>query len=598
MASASRLEWGSGSSRLLKKMIGGSFIPSFLLALTYNINGLADSLLAGVFLTPAHIAAIGVVLPVQTLCTALLSVIVLGTYGSYSETLARGQRRKSRELFTVGLIDIAVIGCLLAVVCAVFARPIVTLFGAATEELRELSMRYLRFTAMTYPFVAAAKLITLILSVYGYQKDSFAASLTGLACNVLFSVLLLLLVPGAGIGALGIGTLAATVPTLAVCYAAARRHGLPIEFRVRAAAFRMRRVKSLLVIGGSMSLNSMLDALAAGLPNRTIVGSALGAAGLAFWAIVHCFWKLAEVGAEGMDYASGPMTGVCYACRDKGGLRMTLNSALGRGVVYSAVWVLILYALMPLLLRLYLGNADTETVRRGVLIALAFIPVRTVVILLSSFFSYTEHVGASMYLAIVPDSVVFPALTALLVPPLGYTGLWLALGGSAVAALILTVPVFALIRRVRSGGLSLDRMLLLDTGRCAEYPAVDVSLVCDNGNISDLTEKIQTFLKGEEAASRTSYLTALCVDELASDYAVHSSVRTSAPAEMDIKIISEEDSFRIIVCSVTDPYNPFDFVFSSEDFSKVGLMMVRRIAEKIDYEYLYKMNMITIRIAK
>ena len=109
------------------------------------------------------------------------------------------------------------------------------------------------------------------------------------------------------------------------------------------------------------------------------------------------------------------------------------------------------------------------------------------------------------------------------------------------------------------------------------------------------------FLIQQNAQQKTAYLTALCLEELAADFVAHTSTKDEKIAEhtiMDIKLFSDKDFYRMIIRNAADAYNPLDFEFNNEDFSKIGIKMVQKLSRRISYTYVYRLNIITIDIDK
>jgi len=587
------------NSRTIRHAISKAYLPSFLLALILNANTLVDSIFAGAFFSPLHIAAIGIVLPINMVFTSLLHVFVQGTYANYAAALGRGQRRKCRELFTVGMLYIAVFGTIFSAAAIFLSAPLTALFGAKDEALQTLAVQYLRFTAPSYSFVSATELVILILGIYGYQKSTMLANVISLSCNILFSLGFMHIFPQIGFGALGLGTLFASFSTLLVCYCTALRHKLSVKLHMRLYGLRYERFREMFLCGLSTSLNPIIDGIISGVVNHVIVSSALGAEGLAVYAIVMNFWTLSHVSAAGMDYTISPLFGVCYVSSDKSGLLSAVFTSIRICLLITILWCILILLFSPLLLQFYLSSsvdADIAAVivQSGVVILFAFAPFYTITFLLSCFFDATDRVGNSVLLSVFPDSVIYPVLLVLLLPSMDFLGIWLALGGSTVIFLALAYLLHMITkRRLR---VPVDDLLHLDRGLCAEYPVVDVTIYCDTRDISSQTGQIQSFLRDEQASGRVSYLTALCVDELATDMAAHCTDDDCTPIEL--KIVSQEDCFQIILCSISKPYNPLDNEYQSDDYAKIGLRMVQIISQKIDYNYIYGTNMIQIRIGK
>ncbi len=590
----------SEKAGLFSGIIKRAYPSAFLLALTFNINGMVDSMLAGVFFTPLHIAAVGVVMPIHLLFAALLDIAVKGTYTGYTLALGRAQRRKGNEIFSAGLLYLAAFGVLFAVLSVLSAKPLVMLFGATAPRLCRIAVRYLCFTAPAYPLAALTRMLMLILNVYGHQRDTFIAGGVNLFGNVICSLLTVLAFPTLGIAALGVGTWVGHGLSLVVCRFLILYRRIPLEIRFRRTAFRPKRVKELLTDGIGDSADGILDGVMAGVINRLIAASVLGITGLSCYAIVLCFWRLAGCAAEGMTFASQPLFGICYAEQDKGALKTAVGVTLKRGALYTAAWVLMIFAFSPLLMKIYLNGAtgtEPTTVWIGILVTLAFAPVFSLKQILTAYFSVTEHPVTAAWYAIFPDSVLLPLLLVALLPVCGYYAVWLSLGGNALLFFGIVLGIAAC--RERRLHISGERFLQLHRGRCVRDAIIDASLH-GNDQINTLAEQIQTFLKTEQTTSKVAYFAALCVEELVCDITKNAkSVKKYAdPASAEVRIISSGDTLRILIANVAAPYNPLDFEYDPEDFAKIGLFAVQKIARKIDYNYVYHTNIITIQMEK
>lgn len=590
----------AGNNMLMGKTISREYPTFFTLALTFYINSLVDSVLAGAFFSSSYIAAIGVVSAIGTLAVGIMILFSHGTYVGYTVALGRGQRRKTGEIFAVGLVYILSTAAVIILAVMLWAEHIVGLFGASTAWLRTLSAQYLRYCVWYYPMFILMRLFILILGVNGHPEKTLKANLINFGSNICLTLLFLKTLPF-GIGALGLGSVCAGAITLSYCVVNMKRFKLLPKLKFRREAMRWERFKDVLVCGQTTSFNLILDGIAAGIINTLVTGT-LGTDGLAIVTVVRSFWQLSTVSSEAMDYVTAPVITICYACRDKGGTRKTFDAAARRGIVYTAVWVLVIFAIMPLLLKVYMHGITMENAKQiasaGILGTLAFAPVFFLTVLFTTFYDATDSYVDSLAMAVAPDAILCPILMAILLPHMGYTGAWLAIGGSALVYLLLAYCVHMI--KARRLAVPIDRILHLDRGLCVEYPAIDVTISYADTDISELSEKIQSFLKQEKASSRVSYMTALCMDELATDIVAHSRETAENRGEhlMDVKMISTDETFNIIIRNAAERYNPLDFEFCAEDFSKVGVMMAQKFARKIDYNYIYDMNMITIQIAK
>ena len=131
----------------------------------------------------------------------------------------------------------------------------------------------------------------------------------------------------------------------------------------------------------------------------------------------------------------------------------------------------------------------------------------------------------------------------------------------------------------------------------------DISINSDNSDVSFISDKVYTFLKDEGVEDKTAHTTALCLEEISADFVEHTNaVKTKKKKDdiiMDIKLFADEDMLRIIIRNEAPEYNPLDFVPKEcVGTEKMGVRLAKKLAKTINYNYVYKMNVVTIDINK
>ena len=319
---------------------------------------------------------------------------------------------------------------------------------------------------------------------------------------------------------------------------------------------------------------------------------------LSVYTAVKGVFSFALTSVTSIMTASSPLLGILYGSRDKNGLLRTMKEGYKVGLAISIVWCCILAAALPLLEGFY-GMQGIPQFRTGVLICMLFIPLHLLMRIFVQLFESMEKVGMGMLYSIVPDSVIYPVLLVVLMPLLGYNGIWLAYAANA----LLFILALYLIRSIacRSFRLNMDRMLCLDQSIRDHVPALDISIHSSNADATGISQQVHEFLKQQGAKEKTAYVTALCLEELAADFVAHTNLKGDKEAErtiMDIKLFSDEEFLRIIIRNAADAYNPLDYEYDEETFAKVGIKMVQKLARRIDYNYVYRLNIITIDVNK
>lgn len=68
---------------------------------------------------------------------------------------------------------------------------------------------------------------------------------------------------------------------------------------------------------------------------------------------------------------------------------------------------------------------------------------------------------------------------------------------------------------------------------------------------------------------------------------------------MDIKVLRDPEKIEIILKNYDVPYNPLILAereSEADSCSKIGVVMVQRMADKLLYSYAYQFNVITITL--
>ncbi len=580
------------NNRLCEKPIRKAYFPCFLLALSFHVNSLVDSILAAALFSSRHVAAVGVSTVYLTVTDALLIIFVAGTTTAYTAALGRGQRRKSGEVFTVGLFYIAVIGLLSTLVAFFFAEGVVTLSGALEASLRTEAAAYLRSSVLASPLSAAAHLMILILGVYGHQKDAIIANFIGILSNIVSSTLLAAFVPSLGVRALGYGTMISAYLSLAFCQFSIHHHKLPLGQKMRLEGLKWSRFWDTFSSGITSGANMFIDGIVAGAINNLITASALGETGLTCYTVVFNVWTLSHVAAEGMELAAIPMLVMFSVTHDKGGVRRAFSVAAGRGMLYTLLWMGVLTLLLPFLLLLF-PTELVQIIAHGSLFSLLPAPLFTVVYLYTAYLDNIGHFIRSLSASILPDSVVYPLMLLLLLPRYGYGGVWASLALFGVVSLVLCY-LFRILR-TRSFRVTADELLFPGL-KDERTVSLDVTVGNSGDDVSRLSENIHHFLLREGASSRVAYYASLCTDELAT--AMRTAASSEGPLPMDCKVLALEKELLILLRMASAPFDPLAEDRSDDPTRGFGVKMAQKLAQKIDYNYVYNMNMITIQIAK
>ena len=589
------------NNRLIRKSIVRMFPACFAATLAGSMSLMVDSLLAGSLIGQLAIAAVAIGNPVTGVFRALIQAISNGAAVRLTICVGRGDRQNSNRSYSLGIVGSLLFGLAFVLIAFLLADPLVLLFGgSANPQVAAQAALYLRSCALMIAGSSLNIFFAKVLAIYGHQKESFLVALVGAVSNIAFSILSVKLLPAAyAIAGLGIGTcVGSLLQVLLFCLVIFVKR-VPLKFSF--AFFTSAELGDILKLGFPSSSNSLIDGLIAGLINNIILrGFGGDTTALSVYTAVKGVFSFAQAAPLSASTATSPLFGLLYGARDKNGIKRTLREGFLVGLAFSAAWCFVMIALLPVLLKFYgmAGNANLEAVvRSGVYITMVFIPVILLLRVMTTLFESTEKFSMGLLYSIVPDSVIYPIMLVLLLPLWKYTGIWISFGANGVVFLALLYLVRSL--KNKSLRLNVDRMLCLDETIRDNVPKMDISIHSNSGDVSAISASAHDFLTAEGASVRTAYMASLCLEELAADFAAKSAQQKKGDREiMDVKLFSDAECIRIVIRNADKPYNPLDFELNDETFSKVGVKLAQKVALRIEYAYVYKMNIITIDLAR
>ncbi|MDO4540035.1 MAG: MATE family efflux transporter [Syntrophomonadaceae bacterium] len=592
------MKYEKSSNRLLHRALLLGTPAGVVAALTYSFYIMTDAMLAGMVLSPAHIACVGVVAPVNILVTALLDILGMGSSLALVICIGRGDRKGANRMFSLGLTSLVALGAVIVGACLLWAEEIVGVYGARTAETVALSAAYLRFFAPAFLLDSLNFSLMKTLRGHGRNAESLVASIANLVLKVLFSYALIRY-SSLGLAGLGLGSTLSQAAVLVFLLVVLYRSKTGLHFGF--FRYRWAEIKKVVKLALPSCGDQLADSVVACIINNILV-SMLGILSLAVYAVVKSMRDMICCVGRGVGWSSSPLFGLLYGVRDNNGIKRVFSSSFWLGLAFTAVWAGAVLATMPLWLKLFGisagGEVDPALIRQGVYIVAAFFPLQFLCRQLTVFFEATERFGRSLLNAVTADSIIFPLLLLLLLPMWGYVGLWLS-WGLAFAVFYLCLYAWMCWQN-KSPVISLDQLLSLPSMIREHVPKLDISVRSREQGVGNIAERVQEFLNGEGIERRTAYITALCLEELAADMVSHAQRLADMPEEyqelLDIKLFVENGQISVNIRNAAQRYNPLDFELDDETFAKVGVRMAQKMAHHIEYNYMYKLNVIDIVI--
>lgn len=588
------------NNTLIRKTILSMFGGSLAAMVTSAIALMADTILAGAAFGKTAIAAVAIGTPIINIFQALTQTIINGASIRMNVSAGKGETKDVQSSFALGVLFSVLMGVLFIIACQLFAGKLVIAFGG-TEDVADMAELYLRGATGCIVFGTLNLFMSKTLALFGLQKIIFRSSFLAVFLNIIFSLILINVLPdNMAIMGLGCGTWMSGCVAALSSYFTLRKHNISLKLKIK--DIKLSVVAKFFGHGIPSSGNNLADGVVSGIVNNIIVsGSANGVVMLSVFTAVKSIVTFATAIIQAINLSAAPLFGIMYGSRDKTGILRSLRESIRLAITALLICAVLVMATSVFWAKVY----DMQGINAfyiGLAICMfIYLPLTAVVRITTQFFESLEKPLMGFMYSAIPDSIIFPVLLALLLPVLGYNGIWISYSLNAIPFII----GLYIIRSVtnKSIKLSYNRMLCIDKEIRENVPKIDISINSDNSDVSFISDKVYTFLKDEGVEDKTAHTTALCLEEISAEFVEHTNaVKTKKKKDdiiMDIKLFADEDMLRIIIRNEAPEYNPLDFVPKEcVGTEKMGVRLAKKLAKTINYNYVYKMNVVTIDINK
>ena len=401
--------------------------PLFLLTDTAMVGHLGAVPLAGV-------GVAGVVL--QT-AIGLLVFLAYATTPTVARRLGAGDRTGAVRAGIDGIWTALLIGVVLALVGAVTARPLLTLFDT-TPAVVDAATTYLTVSLVGVPAMLVVVAATGLLRGLQDTRTPLVVATVGFAANAGLNAVFLYAL-GWGVAGSAAGTVVAQWGMAAVYVVIAVRAARAADAPLRPGLAGLGRVVRsgawLLVRNASLRVAMVATVSAA---------AGLGVTGLATVQIALTLFATLAFALDALAVAAQAMVGHALGAGDAGRVRAVTRRLVAFGLVAGAALGLLLALLAPVLAPVFSSDQGVRDLLPGVVLAMAVgVPLAGFVFVLDG---VLLGAGDARYLALagVANVVVYlPLLWWAGASGAGAVGLWLAFGLGYVGARAVTLGLRA-----------------------------------------------------------------------------------------------------------------------------------------------------------
>ena len=556
---------------------------------TPTLTSILTGILIGNYLPPDALVALGFVVPFNAFLAALATIVSSGARVICGRLIGRGELKQLDSAFTSSVAALTVLGAVITLLMLFFSAPVAGLLGA-TGSSAAATAEYLRGLAVGIIPMLIIPCLMVFLQMENESSFALISTVVLAVCSLVFGLINLKLFDG-DIYGMGIASSLSQFVSCAFIAVHIARSDKLVGLDLR--SIKRKLLIDMLKFGAPAAFASILYPLRNAVLNVVALkyGGPDAVASLAILCTAAAPFDAVNVGfgAVVLMFAS-----VIIGERDSELLKSLFRVSIRIGIVIAVIKVIV-FAVFSKYLALLFGAAP-EILGQTVLLLVLYTICMPLNIITVTFASIYQNLGKLRYMNIL---YIFSCF----VIPIGFSycfgsllGVWLSYG----VAEAITVIILVAVPCIKNGKFTLDikQLLMLDKGfESGEKLSLSVHSVEDAIGCS---ESIRSFCLKNGIDSRRSMLCSLCAEEMAVNVVTHGFTKTKK-RDLGVEIFLLLDDGRINLRIMDnaphfEPAEKLKYTDNDDPCKNIGIRMVTKIAEEMDYHSTFNMNSLRMRL--
>ncbi len=583
------------SNRMISSIFFRMLPVQILIYAMGSINTLVDGAIAGRFIGASTVSVVGLYSSMVSILTATGSVLLGGTSVLCGRFMGRGEHEKTEGIFSLNLLLTFLIGAVITALSFLLPNQIAVVLGANESLLQPLSTYIVGYGIGILPMLLAQQIANFLQmerqSARGY------AGIAGMIISNIVLDILFIVVFQMGVFGLALATALSNVVyfLILVPYYFSKKAQLHFSFKKVLWSY----AGSMFKIGFPGALLVFCLAIRGIIINRVLLYYS-GDDGLAAMSAFNMVAGLFVAYALGNGAVERILISVFLGEEDKSGVRQVLRILMTKGLLLSCAVGALMAVLAPVMSGVFFAD---HTSNAYVLLVQLFViysfcmPMILIIQVMTNYLQAMRHMIMVNIMSVVDGlfSMVVPSL--LLAPVLGALGVWVS-HPIGIAITIAIVPIYVIIywRRMPK---NLDEWLLFKPGLFVAPENVFALSINSMEDVTHTSEEVQRFCESRHIGRKQAFYSALCLEEMAGNVVRHGFTHDKRSHSAAVRVVRMEES---IVLRIRDDCIPFDpeemrnLVSAEDAVGNIGIRMVYKIADEVNYQNLLGLNVLTITI--
>lgn len=558
-----------------------------------SINTIVDGAVAGRFIDSVSVGVIGLYYPMINVLSGIGSILLGGTSVLMGKYMGRGDMEKARGLFSLNITLTCVIGGILAVGSFIFAGQIADILGASPELKPELVTYARGFSLSIIPALLSLQ-IGYFLQLERQSKRNYIGVVIMIISNIIADILLVAVFK-LGIFGLAISTSACSILYAAILASYYFRSDAQLKYNSKIIDWSL--TWQVIKIGFPGALLVICLALRGGLLNRLLLTYG-GTDGLSAMASYNMISGLFLAYCLGAGIAVRTLISVFIGEEDKYSIKHLMKIVFTRGLIITVIIAALVIGLSGFFASIFFPDTTSNvfSMTKSLITVNGFcIPMILVCSVFTNYLQAMEHNIYVNFLSVFDGFFSMITPSYILAPIFGVMGIWFSIPIGIILTMLLT-PLYCIFvwRRLPK---NIDEWLFFkpDFGVTKEN-AMDIRLTTVE-EVVRVSQEVQKFCLAHGIDEKTAYNSALCLEEMAGNVVMHGFTKDNKDHTVDIHVIHKNDKILLRIKDDCVPFNPEERakqVNPDDPFKGIGIRMVLKIAEEVNYNSLLGLNVLTI----
>ena len=561
-----------------------------------SLNSLISGWFAANYIGESAMSAVGIFAPVQMLIGAVGTVVAAGASILCGEYAGRNEHEKMKSVFTVNMTAAAAVGIIIGAALLFMGWSGMTGFFTEDPQIKPAFDSYTRVQAAgMVPYLVMTQMPSYLI-MDNRNRRALAAGIAYALSTVVFNIIF---VCAMHMGTAGLAL--ASVLGAWVCLAVEAdyfiRGAASVGFSLKAAEWK--ELFPMITIGFPGGATYVYQAARGYIVNRLLL-TYTGSDGLSAFTAANAFLLVFWALPAGMLVVSRMMISVSIGEEDRQTLTDVMRVMFRLFIpIQCAVTAALCIAAVPLT-HLFFHDTSAPVFMMavwGFRILPLCMPFSVIYLHFTCYYQASGRERFANLLAVLDGVVDVVAVSFILMPLIGMNGVYIAnVANGAITVALIFIYAFVKNRHIPR---SMDELMVIpeDFGAAPdEWMAVTVRTPSE---IAGMAEEIQRFCTEHGTDEKKAFAAGLAVEEIAENIVEHGFAMDSREHSIDVRVVHRGDGITLLIkddCAAFDPVAMQKIEEKHKDEGRFGLRLVFGMAQDVQYQNIFGLNILTIRI--